>query len=68
MYEWLCLTVKKSNIRRTLTQAARALLHDSDAVDLTQEGSWVNWNQNQFDFSGDWTLGVWGRDLPLMRT
>ena len=32
-------------------------------MDLTQEGSWVNWNQNQFDFSGDWTLGVWGRDF-----
>ena len=36
---------------------------DDEAVDLTQEGSWVNWNQNQFDFSGDWTLGIWGRDF-----
>lgn len=36
---------------------------DNNAVDLTAEGSWVNWNQNQFDFSGDWTLGVWGKDF-----
>lgn len=36
---------------------------DDEAVDLTEEGSWANWNQNQFDFSGDWTLGVWGKDF-----
>lgn len=36
---------------------------DDEAVDLRDEGAWVNWNQNQFDFGGDWTLGAWGKDF-----
>lgn len=58
------VTVKSnmSNIEGT-SNPTPPIYIDDKAVDLTQEGSWVNWNQNQFDFSGDWTLGVWGKDF-----
>lgn len=36
---------------------------DNNAVDLTAEGSWVNWNQNQFDFGDDWTLNLFGKNF-----
>lgn len=35
----------------------------NNAVDLTAEGSWVNWNNNQFDFSSDWTLNLFGKNF-----
>ena len=36
---------------------------NNEAVDLTASGSWVNWNQNQFNFSDDWTLNLFGKNF-----
>ena len=36
---------------------------DDEAVDLREGGSWVNWNEDQFNLSGDWTLSLWGSDF-----
>ena len=51
-----------TNIEGTSNPDPPIYIYDK-AVDLTQEGSWVNWNKNQFSFSGDWTLERWGRDF-----
>lgn len=56
------VTVKSNmtNIEGTSDPDPPTYIND-EAVDLTEDGSWVNWNQGQFDFSGDWTLSLWGR-------
>ena len=37
-------------------------------VDLTSSGSYVNWDNGQFDISNYWTLKIWGRNFTPNKT
>jgi hypothetical protein len=40
----------------------------NNEVDLTSTNSYVNWGDNQFNISGNWTLRVWGRNFTSNQT
>ena len=59
------VTVKSnmSHIEGTSNPAPPRYVDNNTAVDVTGADEYVSWAEKQYDFSGDFTLGVWGRSF-----
>lgn len=59
---YVTVTSNMTNIKGT-SNPSPPIYISGTSVNLTSSGSYVNWGNNQFDFSGDFTLQIWGSNF-----